>query len=252
MIQLLENERLDEVNDRLRLIQKTDGLTFGTDALLLAGYVRGFQRARALELGGGTGIVSLLLAGRHKTGEILTVELMEAYADLIRRNIALNHLEDTVKVAHTDLRDTASYGGDGCDFIVTNPPYMKADSGYLSPSDSKNTARHELFGTISDFIAAAAKKLRFGGHFYCVYRPDRLPDLLCSMRSLGIEPKRLTTVAATCHAVPSMVLVDGILGGAPGMRMTRPLILYTDAPGGAYSDDMNQILEAGCFPKDFG
>ena len=62
-MELLKNERLDYVNDSLSLIQKTDGLTFGTDALLLAGYVRGRSKL-GLEIGGGTGIISMLLLTR--------------------------------------------------------------------------------------------------------------------------------------------------------------------------------------------
>ena len=66
-MELYENEKLLEANDSLRLIQKTDGLTFGTDALLLAGYITG-SHTKAIELGGGTGIISMLLAAIGSTG----------------------------------------------------------------------------------------------------------------------------------------------------------------------------------------
>ena len=56
-------ERCDYVNDSLRLIQETDGLTFGTDALLLAGYINGKYR-RGLEIGSGSGIISMFLVTR--------------------------------------------------------------------------------------------------------------------------------------------------------------------------------------------
>ena len=81
-MQLKENERLDEVNDRLSLIQNTEGLTFGTDALLLAAYIgRGYKSG--IELGGGTGIISMLLATRGKIEKISCVEIQEEYAELI-------------------------------------------------------------------------------------------------------------------------------------------------------------------------
>ena len=66
---IYNDERLDEVNDKLTLIQKPDGLTFGTDALLLAGYVSG-KFGRGCELGGGSGIISMLLVTRDKINTV--------------------------------------------------------------------------------------------------------------------------------------------------------------------------------------
>ena len=64
------SERLDEVNEHIRLIQNTDGLTFGTDAYLLAAYVRPKRSAAAVDLGSGTGIIPLLCAARRKAARI--------------------------------------------------------------------------------------------------------------------------------------------------------------------------------------
>ena len=240
-------ERLDEVNDFLRLIQKTDGLTFGTDALLLAAFVRGNRKYRAIEFGAGSGIISLLCAARGKAGKILAVEAQQSYAELTRRNISENNLGSIIEVACVDLRDTKSYGGDDCDLIFTNPPYMTVTGGYPNKNEAKNIARHEVLGGISDFCRAAASKLRYGGHLYCVYRPDRITDLLAAMRESRIEPKRMTVVTASHASVPSLVLVEGKRGGSPGLVFTPPLFLYRDETHTAYSDEMNYILEHGSF-----
>ncbi len=247
MAELDRLERLDEVNDSLRLIQRIDGLTFGTDALLLAAYIRGSQKYRAIEFGAGSGIISLLCAARGKAGEILAIEAQESYAELTRRNVAENDLGHIIDVACADLRDTASYGGGDCDLVFTNPPYMTVDGGYPNKNASKNIARHEVLGGIADFCRAAAFKLRYGGHFYCVYRPDRITDLLVAMRNAGIEPKRLTVVTASRSSVPSLVLIEGKRGGAPGLLFTPPLFLYSDETHTAYSDEMNYILDHGSF-----
>jgi len=119
---LEENERLDEVNDKLRLIQKTDGLTFGTDALLLAAFVAK-KAKRALEIGGGSGIVSLLLATRERCSYIDCLEVQETYAALIERNVHLNGLDGRVNAVCADARafplraDTGSY-----DAVFSTPP----------------------------------------------------------------------------------------------------------------------------------
>lgn len=242
------NERIDTVNDSIRLIQRSDGLSFGTDALLLAAYVKGGAGYRAIEFGTGTGIVSLLCATRGKASHILALEVQSEFADIAARNVVLNELSEVIDVACADLRDTSLYGEDGADILFTNPPYMTVSGGYRNACDVKNIARHEVVGDISDFCAAAARKLKFGGRFYCVYRPDRLVDLVCAMRSSRIEPKRMTFVLADAKAEPSMVLVEGKLGASPSMICTPPLILYTDASHTCYSDDMNYILTNGSFP----
>ena len=128
---------------------------------------------------------------------------------------------------------------------------MKTDSGYSNRITKKNIARHEVHGSIADFCLAAKRILKFGGAFYAVYRPDRLPDLIAAMRDSGIEPKRMTFVMADATSIPSMLLVEGKRGGKGGLRMTRPLIIYKDESHTEYGPDMNYIMEKGNFPEDF-
>ena len=87
---LLENETLTEVNENINLIQKKNGLTFGTDAFLLASFMKAQKSSIAVELGGGTGIISLLCASRKKFSKIHCVEIQKDFADVISRNATLN------------------------------------------------------------------------------------------------------------------------------------------------------------------
>jgi len=243
-----ENERIDTVNDRLRLIQKTDGLTFGTDALLLAAFI-GKKEESALELGGGNGIISMLLAARGRFAHITCAEIQEEYAKLIERNVALNSLDSAIRVCHADIRETTLLGECGSfDAVFSNPPYMTAQSGDACRCDAKNIARHELFGGIEDFAACAAKMLRYGGKFYTVYRTDRLIDLLAACRAYKLEPKRITFVHARKDLPPSMALTEARLGGKADLKVTRPLILSCESGNTA---DYNYLLENGILPKDF-
>lgn len=241
-------ERCDLVNDALRLIQKTDGLTFGTDALLLAGYICGRYRS-GCELGSGSGIISLLLASRSKLDTAVCLEVQKEYAELTERNAELNNLSSKITAVCTDIRDYKS--DEPFELVYTNPPYMKATSGKQNALDKKNVARHEVMGDINDFAAAAKRLLKFGGTFAAVYRPDRLADLIFAMRRSSIEPKRLTFVHADADSEPSMVLVEARSGGKSGAIVTKPLIIYRDKEHKYYSDDMNYIMENGSFAPDF-
>lgn len=245
---LNENERLDEVNESIRLIQKTDGLTFGTDALLLASYIASGS-GKGCELGGGTGIISFLLLARKKLTGTACVEIQTEYAELIKRNAELNGLSDRIEVVSSDLR---KYNPKiTFDTVYSNPPYMKADSGKGNIADKKNVARHEIFGDIMDFCAAAKRLTRYGGSFYAVYRPDRLADLLFSMKTCQLEPKRITLVHASKESPSSIVLVEARRGGGVGALLTKPLIIYDDKESRSYTKDMKYILENGSFPNEF-
>ena len=241
-------ERIDFVNDDLKLIQKTDGLTFGTDALLLASYVAG-SFGSGCELGGGSGIISLLLLTRKKVGSITALEVQEEYAELINRNAELNGLSDKLLGVHTDLRDYRPSGE--FDIVFSNPPYMKTDSGRANALSKKNIARHEVMGGIDDFAKAARRMLKFGGSFYAVYRTDRAMDLFMAMRNNSLEPKRLTMVHADTESEPSMLLVEGKVGGRSGLTVTKPFIIYKDAEHRDYTRDMDFIMENGIFPPEY-
>ena len=240
-----EEERLDRVNDGVRLIQRKDGLTFGTDALLLAGYIDRCNK-RALEIGGGTGIISLLLLAREKLKSVDVCEVQEVFSELAKRNAEINGFSDRMKVINADVREL--FEKEEYDLIFTNPPYMKADGGKACLKDEKNAARHEVFGSIKDFLIAAKRLLKYGGKFYAVYRPDRLVDLISAMRGVGIEPKRATFVHADINHEPSTVLIEGRLGGGEGLKLTRPLIINE---GEEESSDFKYIMENGSFPADF-
>ena len=241
-IELFEGERLDDVNESLRLISKTDGLTFGTDAYLLASFIRPQGRARAAELGAGTGIISLLLAARGRLSHITAIEIQKDFAELTKRNIRLNSLEEKISVIEGDVRDLrpADLGGE-LDVVFSNPPYMRTDSGKRTTSDRKYIARHEVMGGIGDFCLSASRLLKHGGRFYCVWRPDRLSELIYSMKLNRLEPKSAVFVHADTVSEPSMVLIMAVNGGGEGMRIMPPLLLHPDGEQGGERTSTERI-----------
>ena len=244
---------ITEINDKLKLIQNENGLTFGSDAYLLSAFTVGGKSKIGADLGSGTGIIPLLLCNREKGARIYAVEVQESFCDLIRQNAELNGFSDRIIPVHKNVTDLkASDLGQELDFVVSNPPYMKVDSGKRNEFDEKFIARHEVCGNISDFCACANRLLKHGGRFYCVYRPDRLVDLMCAMRENKLEPKVITFVAATADSDPSLVLVRAIKGAAPGNTVTRTLFLHDSKENAAksiLSPDAEKIYEFCSFDR---
>lgn len=241
-------KRLDRINDSLSIYQFTDGFSYGTDAVLLSAYTKVKKGAVGAEFGTGTGIIPILLCHHKSPRKIYAFEIQEDYADLARENVKQCSFDGKIDVICDDIKNIVSsypaqHGMEDLDFVFTNPPYMKMDSGYLNLSRRKLTARHELFCNIDDICQSAYRLLKNGGDFFIIYRPDRLCDLLCAMRQAKIEPKSMTEVVSKQGQAPTLVLVKGQKQASPSMKVTRPLVIYND--DGSYTDEMMEIYEKG-------
>ncbi len=248
-MEMYNDEKMLIINEGLKLIEKKDGLTFGTDAFLLSAYIRGDTRSVCVDLGSGTGVIPLLALARNKVAKVHAVELQEDFAELISRNAELNGFSDRLFVHCGDVRNIKeSTFGTTVDVAVSNPPYMKP-SGKANESQRKNIARHEIAGGITDFCLCAGRILKHGGLFYTVWRPDRLSELIGGLTAAGLEVKRMTFVHARAELPPCLVLCESKKGAAPGMYVTPPLIMYSN--GSTYTEELNNIYETGEFDEPY-
>ncbi len=246
------------VNASLSLRQRSQGLRYGTDAFLLYAYLR--QRSDSdksifgVELGSGSGIISLLALTANKLTTVKAVEVQPVYARLTEENACLNHLDHRLEAICANVKDlTVGTVGREADVVFTNPPYMRAACGKVNQSDEKYIARHEVLAAIDDFCNAGSRILKTGGSFYAVWRPDRLTDLLIAMENAKIPPKRLTMVCPDARSAPCLILTEGKKGGKSGMFVTRPLFLHEAADTMPLTDtsDCRIIYQNGEFPDEY-
>lgn len=227
-----DGERVDDLQrSGLHIIQDPAGFCFGMDAVLLAGYAAAPAGGRVLDLGTGTGIVPLLMSARTRAAQLTGLELQAKYADMAARSVALNRLEERISIVEGDIRRAdAIFAPASFDVVTSNPPYMTAGRGLVNPRGEAAAARHELFCTFDDVARAAEKLLRGGGHLYLVHRPQRLPELMTTLRQHRLEPKRMRLVYPYLEAPANMVLLDCTKDGRPELKVEKPLIIY-QAPG---------------------
>ncbi len=253
------NQITIKINAGLTLTQNKNGLTFGSDAYLLAAFTSTLPynasgRVMA-DLGSGTGIIPLLCAEKQRFSKIYAVEIQESFADLISLNAEQNGFSDVITPICADIRDVKAQDlGQEVDVVCANPPYMKDGAGKRNAYDEKYIARHEVYGEINDFCACAKRLLKHGGKLLTVWRPDRLEDLMVALRENNLEPKRQIFVCAHPKAEPSMVLTEAIKGGASGMRITRPLFLADTAEdyiNNIQSKDAKAIYDTCSFAEFF-
>ena len=238
------------INENITLYQNEGSLAYGTDAYLLSAYMRRQTKERACEFGAGSGVISLLAAARGNFSHITAIEIQQNIAEIAVRNVEINGFSEKIDVICRDIRETGAEMNSAFGVVFSNPPYMTASSGKLGKNDADSASRHELNGGIDDFAAAASRLLKYGGLFYAVYRPDRLAELLCACKMNRLEPKRMTLVYPTENHVPCLVLLEAKKNGAPGIFVTKPLVIYQSGKpqtNANYTDDMKYIYENGVF-----
>ena len=196
MSNLLPGERIDELQrNGYRIIQNPERFCFGMDAVLLSGFARAKKQERCLVLGCGNGIIPILMEakteGKHFTG----LEIQPESADMARRSVALNGLQDRIDIVEGDIKDASKiFGASSFHVVTTNPPYMTAQHGLTNLYEAKTIARHEVLCNLEDIIRESARLLMPGGRFYMVHRPFRLAEIISLMVQYRMEPKRMRLV----------------------------------------------------------
>ena len=228
-IKLHPGERLDDLQlNGLQIIQDPKRFCFGMDAVLLSDFAKVRTGEKVLDLGTGTGILPILLAGKTKGQHFTGLEIQPESAEMARRSVAYNHLEEKIEIVTGDIKEAGRlFQPAFFDVITVNPPYMADQCGIQNPQDAKAIARHEILCNLEDIFRESKKLLPEGkGRFYMVHRPVRLAEILLKMSQSHIEPKRIQLVHPYVDKEPVMVLFEGRSGARPGVRIEPPLILH--------------------------
>lgn len=238
MCKLKDGERLDDLQTHgYEIIQHPGKFCFGMDAVLLASYAKVKRGERALDIGTGTGIIPILMTVKTDGEEFTGLEIQEESADMARRSVVHNHLEDKITIKTGDIKEAADYfPAASFDVITTNPPYMIGQHGIQNVNSAKTIARHEVLCTLDDILRESARLLTFHGRFYMVHRPFRLAEIFTKMTSYGIEPKRIRFVHTYVDKEPNMVLIEGSNKGRSRMQVDPPLIVYEK--DGSYTGEL--------------
>ncbi len=241
-VKLKENERIDDLELKgLKIIQNKDSFCFGIDSVLLSDFAKNIKNnSLVLDLGTGTGIIPILLCGKTDLKKVIGVEVQEKVAEMAKRSIKLNNLENRFEVINENILNLNKiYKKQTFDVVVTNPPYKKKNSGIINENKEKLISRHEIEANLEDFIKVSKDLLKDKGEFYMVHRPERLVDILSIMRKEKLEPKVLRMVYSNKNKEPKLVLIKGIKNAKPFLKVEKNLYIYDE--NGNYTDEILEI-----------
>lgn len=240
-IELKDGERLDDLQrNHYQIIQHPEKFCFGMDAVLLSGFAKAKKGDHVLDLGTGTGIIPILLSAKTEAEHLTGLEIQEESADMARRSVLLNDLQDRIEIITGDIKEAGRiFAPASFEVVTSNPPYMIAEHGLANPNEYKAIARHEICCTLEDVIAASARVLKPGGKLYMVHRPFRLAEIIRIMASCRLEPKRLRMVYPYADQEPNMLLIEAARGGKSGMVVEKPLIINESS--GVYTEEIEMF-----------
>lgn len=237
-ILLRDDERIDDLQrNHYGIIQRKGAFCFGMDAVLLSGFATVKRGEQALDMGTGTGIIPILLSAKTEGEHFTGLEIQEESADMARRSVAYNGLEQKIEIVTGDITVASSlFPLASFDVVTSNPPYMNDAHGIKNPGDAKAIARHEVKCTLEDVVREGMRVLKPGGRFYMVHRPRRLVEIIQTMKKYGLEPKRMKLVHPYVNREANMVLMEAVRGGGALMKVEPPVIVFDSQ--GAYSEEI--------------
>ena len=237
-----ENERIDDLEFKnLKIIQKENGFCFGIDSVLLSDFAKDIRNnSKVLDLGTGTGILSILLTGKTNLSKIYGIEVQKDIADMAVRSVKLNNLNNKIQIVNTDIKNLENTFEIGSfDSIVTNPPYKNENTGKVNDNKYKYISRHETTANLSDFIKVSFKMLKDKGSLYMVHRPERLVDIIFELRNNKLEPKNIKFVYSNKNKEPKLVLIKAIKNANKFLKLEKPLFVYDE--NGNYTQEILKI-----------
>lgn len=241
-MELEENERIDDLQYKnLKIIQNKNAFCFGIDAVLLSDFAKNIKNnSIVIDLCTGTGIIAILLEAKTNAKKIYGVEIQENIAKMASRSVLLNGQEEKIEIINEDLKKLDNFfSKESVDAITVNPPYKKSGSGIINELDTKTIARHEVLCTLEDVIEKSYNVLKTGGQFFMIHRTERLVDIFSIMRKKNIEPKRVRFVHPSRDKAPNLVLIEGVKGGKPFLKVEDPIYVYDE--NGIYTDTIMEI-----------
>lgn len=229
--------------ENLKIYQDTDMFNFSLDSILLPNFVTLNKNTKQiLDIGTGNAVIPIVLS--TKTNALITgVEIQEDAYNLAVKSVKYNNLEEQIKLINADVKELyKEYESDVFDVITCNPPFFKVyEDSRKNLSDYKTIARHEICLNLDDIMKISSKLLKNNGVIGMVHRPERLVDIILSMKKYNIEPKKIQYVYPKHNSESHILLIEGRKNGKEGLKVLNPL--YAHDENGNYTEEIQKYFE---------
>lgn len=213
-----EDERLEDLQCKgLKIIQNKNLYTFTSDSVILANFVKTKSSDVAVEIGAGSGVVSMLVDAKNSPKKIYAFEIQKEMQELCEKNICLNNLQNKIILLKDDVKNFENYfQKESVDVVFSNPPYFKVTE--FETNLVKKIAKQEVCLTAEQLVEVAKKMLKFGGSFYCCFSAERSCFLisLCQLNNLIVKEMFFTENG---KGETKLVVLRAVKGAKNGVKV---------------------------------
>lgn len=212
-------ENLESVNKKMFVEEK--GLKITDDAILLSKFIKGYfdtnyknmrDKKIFLEIGAGQGVISLLLSEMDIVSKILAVEIQEEIFEILKKNVEINKLNDKIIPINKNIK---SIEGE-YDFIFSNPPYKKINSGKMPKNEAERVSKYEVLLTLEELILEIKRLLKNHGEFFVIVPNDRLNDVF---KNIYVNKMNILSIDINKYKKMDLVVVHGKKGGKSNSKI---------------------------------
>lgn len=232
-------------NGKLKILQDKSKFCYGIDAVLLADFARPSLKTTTYDLGTGNGIIPLIMSFKNPGCKFTGIEIQEECVELAREAVKENSMENSIQIIQQDIKGIPdSLPANSSKAVVSNPPYMSGQLDVLQQDATAiQIARHEILCSLDDVCHAASHLLNSSGSFYMIHRPQRLSEIFLCLAKYKLEPKRMRLVLPAQDSEPTMVMIESVKCGKPGLKIEKPLVVYQRPD--EYTDEVKRIYGRG-------
>jgi tRNA1(Val) A37 N6-methylase TrmN6 len=233
---------------RLVIEQVRHGSRAGVDAVFLAAACPVREGESVLELGSGSGVVSLAIARRVDGAHVTGVEIDPGLRDLAARNARRNGLEQRANFICGDVTGAisgliaAGLAPDSFDHAVANPPFLSEGRARLPANDRLRRAHALRDGDLALWIRCLGAFVKPGGTMTVVHRADALPQLFdaCKGRFGGLS---LLPLHPRPNTAANRIILQGRKGSRAPLKLCPGIVLHADGRG--FTETANAVLRDG-------
>ena len=212
-------ENLESVNKKM--VVKEKGLKITDDAILLSEFIKGYfdtnyknmrEKKIFLEIGAGQGAISLLLSETAIVSKIFAVEIQEKIFKILKKNVKINKLNDKIIPINKNIK---SIEGE-YDFIFSNPPYKKINSGKMPINEAERVSKYEVLLTLEELILEIKRLLKNHGEFFVIVPNDRLNDVF---KNIYVNKMNILSIDINKYKKMDLVVVHAKKGGKSNSKI---------------------------------
>ncbi|MCI5996638.1 MAG: methyltransferase [Peptoniphilaceae bacterium] len=216
-----------------------DKFSFGIDAILLSDFVKVSKNKILVDIGAGTGIIGLRVNFLNELNKVFLIEIQQENCNLIKDTISENNLSN-VFLLNCDMNNAYDkFENSSVDYIVSNPPYKKMNTGLLNKDRNFLISRYEYSLKLEDILKFSYTKLKSKGKLFLIYSMERLVDVLSLSRDFKLEPKRIQFVCSSTDKKPHLFMLELVKNGLSNLFVENTVFIYDK--NGDYTDEVKEI-----------